>query len=189
MSRLFLAFELPEHIKQRLLDIREPLRGARWQRADQLHLTLRFLGDVDDTATLQILESLSGLRSAAPEIRLHGTGCFGGSHRPFAFWAGVAPELPLVQVREEIDSRLVPLALAPDRHAGFKPHVTLARIRGGDASAVRCAERHAGLTSEPFTLDAVSLFSSQQGLQGSIYSVLHRFPLSGSGNIAPEPGC
>lgn len=178
MPRLFLAFELPEQIKQRLLEIHEPLRGARWQRADQLHLTLRFLGEVDAVVTLQVVEALSGLCTASPEIRLEGAGCFGGSHRPFALWAGLAPEEALVQVREEIDSRLAPLALPPDRHAGFKPHITLARIRGGDMSAAQFAESQRGLTSEPFRLKAVSLFSSGQAADGSVYSVLHRFPLS-----------
>lgn len=178
MSRLFLGFELPAPITQQLLQIHEPLRGARWQNADQLHLTLRFLGEVDDAVRPQIISLLSGLRATPIEIRLHGAGCFGGPQRPFALWAGVWPEQPLVQLREEIDTRLAPLALPADRHAGFKPHITLARIRGGDESAARFAEGLTELTSEPFTFNALSLIASRQAAQGSVYSVLDRLPLS-----------
>lgn len=178
MSRLFLGFELPTSVKQQLLGIHESLPGARWQRADQLHLTMRFLGEVSDAVVPQIIDSLSTLGAAPVTVRLQGAGCFGGPHRPFALWAGVSPEQPLAQLREEIDKRLAPLALPQDRHAGFKPHITLARIRGGDQSAVRFAQSNAGLTSEWFMFNALGLFSSTQAAEGSVYSVLHRFSLS-----------
>ena len=177
MSRLFLGFELPEQVKRQLLETHEPLPGARWQRADQLHLTLRFLGELGESDTLAIVEALADLTAASPEIRIRGAGCFGGPHRPFALWAGVSPEEPLIKLRQEIDTRLAPLALVPERHSGFKPHITLARISGGDVSAIHLAERRVGLTTAPFVLNAVSLFSSRQEARGSVYSVLRRFPL------------
>ncbi|QJD60265.1 RNA 2',3'-cyclic phosphodiesterase [Pseudomonas sp. gcc21] len=178
MPRLFLGFELPAPVKQQLLDIHEPLRGARWQRADQIHLTMRFLGQASDAFIPMIIDSLTDLNTERITLRLHGAGCFGGPQRPFALWAGVAPEQPLVQLREQIDERLAPLALPQDRHAGFKPHITLARIRGGDHSAMQVARRHDGLTSEWFRFDTLALFSSTQASEGSVYSVLHEFPLS-----------
>lgn len=178
MPRLFLGFELPESITDQLLAVGVPLAGARWQRADQLHLTLRFLGEVDEAGSRQIIAALSELDAAAPVIRLQGAGYFGGTQRPYALWASVAPEEPLIQLRDTVDQLLIPLALQPDRHSGFKPHVTLARIRGGDASASQFAGELVGLNSGYFRLNAVSLFLSRQTAQGSAYSVLHRFPLA-----------
>ena len=178
MPRLFLGFDLPEPITVQLLAIPVPLAGARWQRADQLHLTLRFLGAMDEMESRQIIAALSGMDAPAPVIRLQGAGCFGGIQRPYALWAGVEPEETLIRLRETVDQFLVPLALPSERHPGFKPHITLARIRGGDASASLLAEQLSGLCSGPFRLDAVSLFLSQQEADGSVYSVLHRFPLA-----------
>src|SRR5688572_7909729 len=92
-KRLFIALELPERCRERLSDLGTPMRGVRWLRADQLHLTLAFLGDVSAGAETNLREKLSEVRVPPFLLPIEGVGMFGGA-RPSVIWAGVGTAHP-----------------------------------------------------------------------------------------------
>ena len=105
--------------------------GARWQSEDQLHLTLRFIGEVDRHQAADIDAALGVILHPPFEIALAGIGSFEHRGEPAALWAGVAPHEPLKTLHKKIDQAIVRTGLEPEGRA-YLPHVTLARLpRGG----------------------------------------------------------
>ncbi|MBX9796038.1 RNA 2',3'-cyclic phosphodiesterase [Sphingomonas sp.] len=179
MHRLFIGLCPPPPIRARLLAIMGGVPGARWQDDAQLHLTLRFIGEVDGRVAADIADLLATIHAPAPKVAIRGVGAFDRKGRPDAIWAGVAPAAPLAALHRKIDHLLVRLGLAPEGRA-FVPHITLARLaRGADARAATDAflTRHAGLTSDMFSCDDLILYESHLGHGGAAYRVAARWPL------------
>ena len=101
--------------------------GAQWQPVENLHLTLRFIGEVDEPTARDIDQMLGGLREKAFDLSLRGVGEFGGRD-PHALWAGVAPAPALMHLVAKIESALQRMGL-PAETRKYAPHVTLARLR------------------------------------------------------------
>lgn len=176
MPRLFAAIRPPAAIRNQLLDLMEALPGARWQDEDQLHLTLRFIGEVDARIADDIAAVLGSVRQPSFTIALDGTGTFGSRGRVNALWAGVRPHDGIAHLHRKIDQALVRAGLQPERRA-FLPHITLARF-GRDADGVeRFIARHAGLASPPFDVTHFALYESVLGQAGAIYTVVERYEL------------
>ncbi|WP_328186264.1 RNA 2',3'-cyclic phosphodiesterase [Marinobacter sp. OP 3.4] len=187
MPRLFLGLELPEPVKDRLLDWKTDIAGARWQRREQLHLTLCFLGQLAPDRVPAVFRAMADLESAAFELQPVSVGCFGPSPRPRTLWAGVDPEEPVKALHEEVTGRIRDAGL-PVEVRPFTPHITLARFgrqAGGPADAFLLDHREA--SAPGFLVDRVSLFLSQTGDSGSHYQVLANFPLRQA--QTSEPGC
>lgn len=178
MARLFVGLELPEDIKHQLLKVQGRVPGARWQTAEQLHLTLNFIGDADALLEQNIRQALQDLPSPAFEIALAGVGRFGKPGRPGALWAGVVPEAPVIALQRQIGGRLAAIGLRPESRP-YKPHVTLARLRASNEESKAFLQAHADLASVAFPITRASLFSSVLGEGGSRYQVIGRFPLTG----------
>lgn len=171
--RLFVALLPPAAIRARLLDTMEAVAPARWQDDDQLHATLRFLGEVDTRQAEDIAAALGAVHAAAPQVRIAGVGRFADT-----LWAGLAPTEPLAALHRKVDHACVRAGLAPERRA-YLPHITLARFArsaAGDTSIERWLAAHAGLCSEPFTLSHLILFESTLGRGGACYEPLMRWP-------------
>lgn len=152
---------------------------ARWQDDDQLHLTLRFIGDVDRPTAEDVAVALSQLHAPAPRIALDGVGAFDRQGRTEAIWAGVTPHDALKQLHKKVDRALVAAGLAPERRA-YLPHITLARLprtAGAEVQVARFVADHADLASEPFSCDHLILFESQLGREGARYEAVARWPL------------
>ncbi|GAB4146318.1 MAG: RNA 2',3'-cyclic phosphodiesterase [Sphingomonadales bacterium] len=175
MPRLFVGLELPEPIKQRLLLAQGGVIGARWQSVDQLHLTLRFIGDVDGRTADDVDAALTALRFSRFGLRLQGVGAFGRPGQPRVLWAGVEPRAPLLRLHNKIDHGLVKMGLPPEERR-FDPHVTLARFggRGGPIDAFLAA--NGDFAAGPFEIEYVSLFTSSLGRGGAHYDVVGRYP-------------
>src|SRR6185369_3311627 len=126
--RLFIAIELPDHYKKALGELRTAIPGARWVAAEQIHLTLAFLGGVDEDTAGRLIAGLAGIQAAKFELSLTGTGCFPNRQRPRVVWVGVKPEPGLTglaaMVRETVLACGIPLEERP-----FSPHLTLARLK------------------------------------------------------------
>jgi 2'-5' RNA ligase len=176
MHRLFVAARPPGPIRRQLLGLMDGIGEARWQDDDQLHITLRFIGEVDGRMTEDIALALEQVRYTPIETAIRGIGTFDRKGRPDALWAGLAPADALAALHRKIDHALVRIGLPPEGRA-YHPHVTLARFsrKGGDVSAF--AELHAGLASEPFRLDSFGLFESRLGRDGARYERLVRYTL------------
>jgi 2'-5' RNA ligase len=183
MPRLFTGIELPEALVDQLMDFETPLQGARWCEADELHITLRFVGDIDNAVAAEFHDALSSIDEPAFELRLQGFGAFGGN-QPRTLWAGVEPSPWLDALARANDRAARSAGLPPDKH-GFKPHVTLARLKNTRPEAVAgVLERLGAFRSEPFTVERFVLFSSRPKVGGGPYVVEDSFPLRGSAAAA-----
>ncbi|MBX3594864.1 RNA 2',3'-cyclic phosphodiesterase [Sphingomonas sp.] len=176
MHRLFVALRPPRMVRSRLLAMMGGIPRARWQDDDQLHLTLRFIGEVDRRTADDIAAVLGSVRSPLPDLRLAGCGLFDTRGRANAIWAGVAPQAPLAALHRKLDQALVRIGLAPERRA-YLPHITLARLSGGSAHVDRFVAAHASLSSAPFRVAHFTLFESELGKGGATYSAVARYPL------------
>lgn len=176
--RLFIALRPPRPIRERLLDACGGVDGARWQDDDQLHVTVRFVGDVDPRVADDLCAGLASLGAVAPDARIAGAGLFDRRGRPEALWAGVAPREPLAALHRKVDRACVAAGLPPEGRA-YVPHVTLARLgRGADpVAATGWVARHQSLTSDPFRFDRLLLYRSHLSDSGASYEVLDAWPL------------
>lgn len=176
MHRLFVGLRPPAPIRSRLLSLMGGIPGARWQDEHQLHITLRFIGEVDRPVAEDVAIALGTVRWPAIEAMLHGVGQFDTRGRPNAIWAGVRPVEAIAGLHRKIDQALIRLGLEPERRA-FLPHVTLARMNGPAGIADRFLADHAGLSSEPFALGHFILFESHLGRGAASYEAIERYPL------------
>jgi len=168
MIRLFVALEMPEIVRERLLTLAGGVPGARWATDGQLHLTLRFIGEVDENVAHDIDDALLGIRAPSFTLELAGVGEFGGKN-PRALWAGVRSNDALIHLQKKIETALQRIGLEPEARK-FSPHVTLARLKGSPREKVMAFLSHYGLfASGPFLIKEFVLFSSHQGSGGSVY--------------------
>ncbi|KAB2920102.1 MAG: RNA 2',3'-cyclic phosphodiesterase [Hyphomicrobiaceae bacterium] len=181
MPRLFTALEIPASIRTQLSLIRAPLNGAKWISADDMHITLRFVGDVESRAADEFAELLAGIEAEPIEISIRGVGAFGG-REPRVLWAGIEAGEGLAALYRAHDRAARAAGLEPDAH-DFKPHVTLARVRGARHDAVaRFLEENGALRTEAFIAARFVLFSARPGSGGGPYAVEAAYPLQdGSG--------
>lgn len=167
MHRLFVALPLPEPVQDLLLDLSEGPEGLRWVHGDSLHLTLRFIGEVDGGVAEDVAAALNVLRSPRFPLRLSGVGCF--SHRRHgALWAGVAPREPLAALAAKVERAVQSAGLRAETRA-YHPHITLARWSGSPPEVKPWLERHGGLVSEPWAVERFVLFESVLGRAGPHY--------------------
>lgn len=178
MHRLFVGLRPPAPIRAALLALMGGVPGARWQSDDQLHITLRFIGEVERPVAEDVALALSAVHFAPVEIALAGVGAFDSRGRPNALWAGVRPHDRLAELHKKIDQALVRCGLAPERRA-YLPHITLARMNSRAGPVDRFLEAHSGLSSPAFTLDSILLYESHLGHEGASYEAVERYPLRG----------
>lgn len=179
MHRLFVGLRPPASVRAQLRAAMGGVPQARWQDDDQLHLTLRFIGEVDRRVAEDIAVALGHLRAAPIEVALAGTGAFDKHGRSDAIWAGVTPHDALAALHNKVDRALTGAGVTPDTRA-YLPHITLARLprsAGVEPEIARYLADTAGLTSDPFTLGHVTLFESTLGRGGARYEVVERYPL------------
>ena len=187
MHRLFVALRPPPAIRALLCEAMSGVRHARWQGDDQLHITLRYIGEVDRPVAEDIALALGQVRAPAPQIAVAGVGAFDKSGRVDALWAGIAPHEELARLHKKIDQVLVRAGLDPERRA-YLPHITLARLprsAGIDPAIDQWRARNAALTSPAFTCDAMVLYESHLGSDGPAYEPIARWQLDTSSSPRP----
>ena len=189
--RSFIAIELPPEVRNALADLIERVRGAgvrgvRLVRAEGIHLTLKFLGDVPAEQVEGIATAVSEAASAhgAFELRLGGAGAFPNRNSPRVLWVGLEGELePLRSLHRSTEDALADLGFPRDKRA-FNPHLTVARIRGGTyprdrRSASRALVSGWSARGLGIAVDSVSLMRSILLPDGAVYERLASMPLSG----------
>lgn len=174
MQRLFVAIRPPAPIRALLLAAMGGISGARWQNEAQLHLTLRFIGEVDRHAAQDVRAALGAVRQARFEIALSGVGMFERRGRPEAVWAGVRPHAPLQDLHKKVEQALSRVGITPDLRT-FLPHVTLARLGRSAGPIGNLMETQGGLSSPPFAVTDISLFESQLTAEGAVYTQTARY--------------
>lgn len=174
MHRLFVAIRPPASLRALLLALMGGVAGARWQRDDQLHLTLRFIGEVDRHRATDIAYALRTIRFASFDASVSGVGAFDRRGVIDTLWAGVQPRDPLASLHRKVDRACVALGLPPEERA-YLPHITLARFGRTGALVDPFLATHAALTSPPFTIDSFALFESRLGHNGASYHIVEDY--------------
>lgn len=176
MHRLFVAIGLPPPISDLLLDTMEGYAALRWQDAEQLHVTLRFVGEVERPVAEDLATALGTIRFAPFALTVSGVGRF-DHHRRGTLWAGIAPRAPVAALTAKVERACVNVGLAPE-HRAFHPHVTLARWGTGAGSEPGLfIERHALLRSAPFEVSSFTLLESHLGRDGGHHEAIADYPL------------
>jgi len=176
MHRLFVAIRPPEKVRDLLIDAMDEGPGLRWVGEDNLHLTLRFIGEVERPLASDVAVALDRIRFPGFELRISGVGRFdqkGGG----ALWAGIEPRKLVVDLAAKVDRACQAACLEPERRAFF-PHITLARYgRDGREKAREFEQRHADLASEPFAVEGFTLFESRLSRHGAHYEAVADYRL------------
>lgn len=176
MHRLFVAIRPPKPIRALLQGAMGGVNGARWQSDEQLHLTLRFIGEVDRHLAQDILAALGAVHQPPFEIALSGVGVFERRGRPETLWAGIVPQEDLHALHKKVDQALTRVGVEPDRRV-FHPHITVARLNRSAGPANNFLSDAGGLASAPFLVDAFALYESELTPDGPIYSAIERYKL------------
>ena len=181
--RLFVAIAMPGDVADRLFDLMDWIDAARWVDPEDLHLTLRFAGELDGGAAEDLAASLATVRAPAFGLRLSGFGHFGGGRSVRALWAAVGPQpaLDLLQGRVEAAARRAGLEAEGRR---FVPHVTLARFGGprsceavSEDEVTRWIAGSSPFAAGPFPVREAVLFESFLGRHGPHYERRLTVPL------------
>jgi 2'-5' RNA ligase len=177
MPRLFVAVPLPEAVTQRLAALAGGIPGARWSPAENMHVTLRFIGDVDGREAADVAAILDEVDGTGFAMAVEGVDIFGGRRDARLLYAGVAPRDPLKRLRDKIETALQRQGLAAEERK-YHPHITLARLRGAPADRVgRFLEANGLLMSPLFPVDAFVLYESIRGNDGAVYRAVQRYAL------------
>jgi RNA 2',3'-cyclic 3'-phosphodiesterase len=176
MPRLFVGIELPEPVRLRLEDLGGPLPGARWVDAEDMHITLRFAGDIDNRTADEFAEALASVSIAPFPVRITELGAFGG-REPRSIYAGVDGGERLEALRRATERAARSAGMEPESRT-WKPHVTIARLKGTSSEQVaRFLGSCARLVVEPFLVDRFVLFSSRPKVGGGPYVIEEAYPL------------
>ncbi|HUG45078.1 MAG TPA: RNA 2',3'-cyclic phosphodiesterase [Sphingomicrobium sp.] len=176
MHRLFVAIRPPGQIRDLLIDAMDENPALGWVGDDNLHLTLRFVGNVEQPLANDLAIVLERIRFPAFDLEIRGTGRFdrrGGG----ALWAGVEPRKRVIELAAKVERACQSAGLEPERRA-FHPHITLARYHRRNAEAARDFERRqADLASPPFRVVRFTLFESHLSRHGAHYEEIASYRL------------
>jgi 2'-5' RNA ligase len=181
--RLFFALPLPESVRTALAALRTDLGKVRWVPADQLHLTLRFLGELDEPTATNLIEVVEAQRAARPwpvqTVSIKGVGIFGPLRRPRVLWAAVDPPTGARRIADELEHAVREAGLPPEERP-FAAHVTLARFRSRvNTDALEAfLKRSSDFATASFEVEEVVLYRSTLSSSGAAHEPLHRFALA-----------
>jgi RNA 2',3'-cyclic 3'-phosphodiesterase len=177
MPRLFTGLELPSEIVAALATLRGGLPGARWVEPENYHVTLRFIGEVDEVVAHEVASLLARVRRAPVELHLQDLDSFGG-RKPRAVVARFAPSHELMELQAEHERLMQRMGLEPEGRK-FLPHVTLARLReSSNRQVADYLAARAPVYVPAFTVSRFVLFSSRMGGGGGPYLVEAAYPLA-----------
>jgi 2'-5' RNA ligase len=177
VHRLFVAIRPPEPIRDLLIDAMDDSPDFRWQGDEQLHLTLRFVGEVERPVADDLADALGRIHAQPFSVRIAGVGRF-EQRNSGALWAGIEPKAPLTALAAKIERVCQQTGLEPERRAFF-PHITLARWKGRRSREVAdFLQRRRGLSSEPFVVAGFILFESRLSRHGAHYEPIADYALT-----------
>ncbi|WP_404381990.1 RNA 2',3'-cyclic phosphodiesterase [Caenispirillum salinarum] len=177
MIRLFVGLDLPEDLREQLHRLGGGIPNARWLPPENLHVTLRFIGEIDEDRCDDVHNALSDIRSPAFDLEVAGIGAFENGHRAHSLWAGVEKVPELMHLHDKVDRALVGIGEPPERRK-YTPHVTIARLKGAPVHKVQDFIAHNNLFRwGPWRVEHFTLFSSELGRSGATYTAEADYPL------------
>lgn len=179
--RLFIAIDLPDDLKKTLGRLRADIPGARWVPFEQIHLTLAFLGEVDEKTVGLLTRELAHRQAAAFELCFTGVGCFPNRHRPRVLWIGLEPEPCLTDLAAEVHEAVLACDI-PQEERPFSPHITLARFKfPASRETGAFLDQHQKLELPSFSAQEFILFQSRLTPKGAVHTPIKNFALAASG--------
>ena len=176
--RLFVGIELPWEVRDRLDRLDGNIPGARWLPMENLHLTLRFVGEAGKHQAEEIDLALAGLRARSLTLSLAGVGTFAKGGRETTLWVGVERNLQLEHLQTKIETALQRIGLEPERRR-FTPHVTLARLDNPPPDKLAgFVQAHNLFRAGPIEIGHFTLFSSLLGKEAAVYTAEVEYPLA-----------
>lgn len=184
MPRLFVALTLPDYTRDALASLQASMRGTTWSLKENLHLTLFFIGEVEEPAIDPIRDTLRQLEVAPFFMPIEGLGYFPPKAQPQVLWAGVGHGHPhLFQLQHRITDACFNLGYDPGERA-WQPHITLARCGGASTESVRqWLKKHQGFESAPVRVEEFHLFASEYRGGRRYHPLIETYPLK---DIAPK---
>lgn len=187
--RSFLAFEMPgkirEIVSRTLKEMKKLPLDVRWVRADNIHITIVFMGNISEDDFIPIGEAVSKTckRYGSFNVTLTGSGIFGSLRNPRVLWIGLDGDLTRMSYfRSSLQKNLKPFGIKEENRR-FKPHLTLGRFRKGTGSVAEMDEilsEYQNITSPTCAVEELILFKSELKPGGAVYSTLEAWPLTGS---------
>lgn len=176
--RLFAAIRPPEAVIDALLDLECDIAGARWQDESQLHLTLRFFGEVEAPQAEDIVAALAQVNAPPFALALRGVGHFDRKGRTHTLWVGLAPSEELAALQRRVERAARRTGLLPEPRK-FAAHITLARLKAASGPVLPFLAAHGALASEPWPVETFDLMESTLAPEGAQYETVRRFRLAG----------
>ena len=174
--RLFIAIRPPEFVRDALVDAMEGIEGARWVDEENLHLTLRFVGEVERPAANDLAAALARIDWPRFELRIEGVGHFSRKGEAKALWARIPPSDPLEGLRQKVESACEAAGLGRETRR-FTPHVTLARLNRSSGPIGGWLSSFGDMRAGPWEVTEFTLYESHLGHTGSFYEPVTTFAL------------
>jgi len=178
MARLFIAVDIPQRIKDDIVSTYLAIPGAKWVKEDQLHITLRFLGEPDAVTEEKIIFALNTISFPPFCIALKGCGYFPPRREPRILWIGINDQKNVTALQGKIERLLISAGISPDKRR-FHPHVTISRLNNSPVNRViDYLTNYSLFQSEPFYINEFCLYSSILRKEGACYTKEATFKLS-----------
>ena len=188
--RTFIAVDFPPYMLKKIAEITAffrtltPEKHLKWVETDNLHLTIKFLGEIEEYKTAQVKHTLSQALKDQNcfDIEINGLGMYPSKNNPRVIWLGITGANPLTEIFKVLNLELTALDITPERRA-FSPHLTIARIRRhtDHKQALQIGEILSEYKVESLgviTIEQVHLYQSVLTPSGPIYTLLHSVDLN-----------
>nr|WP_249209168.1 RNA 2',3'-cyclic phosphodiesterase [Magnetospirillum sulfuroxidans] len=172
---MFVGLGLPADLATRLEALAGGVPGARWVAARNLHVTLRFIGEVDEAQAEELHDHLCRLQARPLALTIKDFGSFGGA-KPRALWAAIKPDPALDRLQHKVEQAAQAIGLAPEGRK-FIPHITLAWLKGAPADRVAGFIAHHTPWAAALPVAAFTVYRSLLGAGGAEYQALTEYPL------------
>lgn len=177
MARLFVAVDLPHERAASLQELQDSDLNARWTPADQFHVTVRFLGEVDDQRAKQFESRLEDIDLPSFQLGGQGLDVFPSTRKPRVLVAHVNEEPGLMALQESVDDLAVEMGFDEDDRP-FNPHITIARLKVTSPQEIRAfLKRHTGFGIDPFVAAGFRLYESSTGSEGAVHTLVREYEL------------
>lgn len=174
--RLFIAIRPSEEVRDLLVDAMEGIEGARWVEEENLHLTLRFVGEVERPAANDLAAVLERIAWPRFELRIEGVGHFTRKGQMSALWARIPDSEPLEGLRQKVEAACQAAGLGRETRR-FTPHVTLARLNRSSGPIGAWLSSFGDLRAGPWEVTEFILYESHLGHAGAFYEPVTAFAL------------
>ena len=176
--RLFIAIDIPEHARQQLEALQDSSLGVRWTSPGTMHLTLRFIGDVNETSTKkQLEEALEKVKAPAFDMTIKGLGYFPPRRQPKIIWAGIKENSALMELQEAVEQACRTVGFEPETRQ-YTPHITLGRVNGISKREVNAFfNQHKKLRIPDIPVNDFILYESKLSSDGAEHTPLEHFRL------------